>query len=520
MGGGVASLTRPVTGLDLGSHSIKAVELRQGFRSPAAARAYALPLAGRSASEVLQELIHTHELHTHGCVAAVRSNRLSVRSMDFPTTNRRNLAQAVPLSIEDHLPFDVDDVVIDWTLASRERGHARILAAIALRSEISQLVDCLQEGGCDPRVVEAEGLVLANLCAAFDLPGTRILADLGHTKSTFCLLHEGRPFSSHALLCAGRHISQALAQDRNLSLEEAEALKCEGGVLAAGEQQPPPQVAATLDRIANELLRFLASSDLPAGGGLDEITLMGGTAQLEGIEDFLQSRTGLPVRRLGLPREEAGLGLVAAGSPVLFAPSIALALRASGTPSNQLNFRREEFSRPIDVARYFKNFGATAALGALLAVLTLSNLGIQAYVDSRRAATIEQQVQKLYQAAVPTETPAANPIAALRAALNDTKDRAEFLGVYRGNFSALDLLTEISQRIPPELDIVFEELTIDRQTIRVRVFTESFEAADRLGAELAKFKPFSETRIGAIETDKRSGRKKFDVTISLVEDRA
>ena len=110
--------------------------------------------------------------------------------------------------------------------------------------------------------------------------------------------------------------------------------------------------------------------------------------------------------------------------------------------------------------------------------------------------------------------------AALRAALSDAKDRAEFLGVYRGNLSALDLLTEISRRIPPELDIVFEELSIDRQTIRVRVFTESFEAADRLGAELAEFEPFSQTRIGGIETDKRSGRKKFDVTISLVEDRA
>ena len=516
----MASLTRPVIGLDLGSHSVKAVELRQAFRSPATARAFSCPLAGRSVAEVVAELIRTHDLDSQGCVAAVRSDRLSVRSMQFPTTSRRNLAQAVPLSIEDHLPFDADEVVIDWTLASTDRGNARVLAAIASRNEISQLVQNLQEGGCDPRVVDCEGLVLANLSTAFELPGTRILADLGHSKSTFCLLHDGQALGSHAVLTAGRHLSQALAEERNIHVDEAEEIKCEAALLSTGDSQHSPKVAALIERIANEIIRFVSSADLHAPLGIEEITLMGGTAQLEGIEDFLESRTSLPVRKLALPREEAGLGLVAAGSPVVFAPTIALALRGSGSRTSQLNFRREEFSRPINIASYFKDFGATATLVAVLALFTLLNLGTRAYLDSSRANHIEAQVQEMFRAAIPTDAPATNPVAALRNALNDAKDRAEFLGVYRGNLSALDLLTEISQRVPPDLDVVFEELSIDRQTIRVRVFTESFEAADRLGAELADFEPFSETRIGSIETDKRSGRKKFDVTISLVEDPA
>ena len=516
----MASLTRPVTGLDLGSHSLKVVELRQGFRTPAAARAYESALDGRGTSEVLRELVATYDLETSGAVAAVRSSRVSVRTMDFPTSSRRSLAQAVPLAIGDRLPFDAAEVVIDWTLVSRERGHARVLAAIAPRAEISELVESLNEGGCDPRVVDCEGLVLANLAATFDLQGTRILADLGHSKSTFCLLRDGQPLGSHALLCAGRKISEALAEDRGLDLEAAERLKCEVGVLAPGESQLSPRVAAVIDRIANELVRFLSSSDTSADPRIEEITLMGGTALLEGIEGFLETRTGVRVRRLGLPPEEAGLGLVAAGSPVLFGPAVALALRGSGSGVSHLNFRRDEFSRQIDLAGYFRDFGSTAALCALLALLALSNLGIHAYLDSKRATLIEEQVQELYQSAVSAETAAPNPVASLRSALHDAKDRAEFLGVYRGNLSALDLLTEISKRISPELDLVFEELSIDRQTIRIRVFTESFEAADRLGAELSEFGPFSQTRIGSIETDKRSGRKKFDVTISLVEDRA
>jgi Tfp pilus assembly protein PilN len=108
-----------------------------------------------------------------------------------------------------------------------------------------------------------------------------------------------------------------------------------------------------------------------------------------------------------------------------------------------------------------------------------------------------------------------NPLAALRDAAREASERAEFLGVYRGNLSALDLLTEISRRIPEDLDVVFEEVSIDHQTIRIRVASSSFEAADRLGAELARFGPFAQARIGAIETDRRTGGKKFNVTISL-----
>jgi hypothetical protein len=49
----------------------------------------------------------------------------------------------------------------------------------------------------------------------------------------------------------------------------------------------------------------------------------------------------------------------------------------------------------------------------------------------------------------------------------------------------------------------------------MQVFAKSFEAADRLGADLAKFPPFARARIGAIETDAKRGGKRFNVTISL-----
>jgi type II secretory pathway component PulL len=148
-------------------------------------------------------------------------------------------------------------------------------------------------------------------------------------------------------------------------------------------------------------------------------------------------------------------------------------------------------------------------------ILGLVSIATSTGLESHRASQMEEQIEQLYTEAFPGQVLPDNPLAALRQEITSATSRAEFLGVYRGNLSALDLLTEISKLVPKDLDVVFDELSIDRQIIRMRVYAKSFESADRLGAELAKFPPFTQARIGSIESDPKRGGKRFDVTISL-----
>src|SRR5262245_56760695 len=125
-------LLKNVLGLDLGSHSLKAVELQQSLRSLAAvhvrevARDEDQPLA-----EVLRRFVEVHRLATDQVVTALRGDRLSVRRLEFPFSERRRLQQAVPYEVEDTLPFELDQVLLDWQVVESERGRARVVAAIA-----------------------------------------------------------------------------------------------------------------------------------------------------------------------------------------------------------------------------------------------------------------------------------------------------------------------------------------------------------------------------------------------------
>jgi general secretion pathway protein L len=509
-----------VLGLDPGSHALKAVELQQGLRSFEAVQMRTVPREeGESLPAAVERFVAMYRLSTDHVVTAVRGDKMSVRRLVLPFAERRKLAQAVPFEVEDALPFRLEEMMLDWLVSSSERQRAEVVAAVAPRVEVSNLILGLHEAGCDPRTIEAEGLVLANLRAAFDLPGNRLLVDIGHEKTTFCALSETAPVGARSFRVAGRALTEAIAQDRGLSLADAERGKCEHGIFDPVLGRALPKASAVIEQIASEMIRFAASLDPVLPGGVSEVTIFGGTAQMDRIDELLAERTGFSVTRLGLPRDDA-TSLVAGGSPVVYAPAIALALRGTARAVTDLNFRQDEFARRVDLGRYRRDFGSTLVMLGVVVALALLSFVTGAVLESRSAGSVESQIAALYQGAFPGKPVPASPVGAMRDALADAQMRAEFLGVYSGNRSALDLLEEISRRVPDDLDVVFQELSIDGQTIRIRVASNSFEAADRLGSELAKFGPFAQTRIGAIETDTRTGGKRFNVTIGLGSEEA
>ena len=464
-------------------------------------------------------MLSIHSFSRDHVVAALRGDRISVRRLDFPFAEKRRVAQAVPFELEDKVPFDLDQMVIDWELAQREGNQAHVVSVLAPRTEVSALIATLHEARCDARIIEAEGLVLANLAAAFPLPGTRLLVDIGHSKTTLCALRDGAAVSARSVGIAGRALTEAIAQERSLSLEQAERWKHERGVAEPGVGSPFPRAAAVIDRLANEILRFTQSLEPQLPNGIGAVVLLGGGARLDGIDLWLADRLQLPTERLGPPRADAGLDLLSQdGAPLLLAPAIALALRGSGRAHTRINLRQDELARRADFSRVRREFGSTGVLAGIVAVLALVSFSTGAVLESSAASGVEEQIAALYREAFPDGPVPDNPVAAMRDAVRDAEDRAEFLGVYRGNLSALDVFTEISRRVPKDLDVGFEELAIDKQTIRLRVAAKTFDAADRLGAELAKFGPFQNAQIGAIERDARSGGTKFNVTISLASE--
>lgn len=511
-------MARRILGLDVGSHTVKAVELRQTLRDLEVVQLRSLRLDGGAPSPgaELREFLRQHDLPGEHVVTSLPGDRASVRRVRFPFTDRRKIAPAVPFEIESQVPFELDDFVLDWQIVAEGADGAEVAVTLAPRGEMALLLETLGEAGAGPRVVEAEGLVLGHLAATYELPGVRLLADLGHRKTTLCLLDEGRPVAARTLALGGLAVTRALAGERGLDEDEAERLKIEQGVLGA---RGSAAAAAVVERLAREMVRSIGSLETTPGGGprrrVERVDLVGGTAHLHGVDAVLGERLGLPVARLALPSGDLGPDLLAGGDPALFAPAVALALRGSSRACTRMNLRKDDMAPRIDLGALRREFRGTAWLVAAALLLWLGSVGTTWYVQERRAEALEDRARVLYEQAFPGRPVPGNVLAAMQESVRSVQRRADTLGVYGGSLSALDVLTEISARVPEELDVVFEELSIDGQIVQIKGHSPSFGTVDRLRKELSGDEAFARISVGDITRDAQRGGRNFSVRIHL-----
>ena len=514
-------MARRILGLDIGSHAVKAVEFRQTLRGVEVAqlRALALDDPSPNLTSEIRDFIQMHDLPTEHVVVSLAGDRVSTRRLSFPFRDRRKIGPAVPFEVEAQVPFDLNDFFVDWEIIDQQRGRTEVTATLAPRSEVALLLETIRDAGINPRTVEAEGLVLANLTAVFELEGTRLLADIGHRKTTLCLCVNGRAVAARTVPIAGLAVTEALARERGIGELEAEESKIAKGIFGGPGRVESPAGIAVMDQLAREMVRTVGSletaterSEVPA---LQEIVLMGGTAHLHRLDEFLAGRTSLRVSRLALPPAEMGAALVAGGDPVVFAPAIALAVRGSMRARTRMNFRQDELARRIDLRKLGRELRWTAALGGAALLLACGSEVASIALQSRRAERVEEQTARVYQEAFPGKPVPRSILTAMKEAVRKSQQRADTLGIYRGNLSALQVLIEISSRVPADLDVIFEELSIDRQVVQIKGHSPSFENVDRLKAELEKYPPLSEIAVGETTSDARRGGRTFSLRISL-----
>ena len=534
-------------GVDVGSSAIKVVELRQTVRGielvrvhvfpvtapgPDAPAAAAEPAPAAAAGEevpagpapfppevaaALREWAGGESLAGLRLICAIPGDRVARRRMLLPFRDRKRIAQAVPFEIESETPFDLEDVFVDWELVGGATATAEVVATVAPRREVALRLAALRDAGITPRVLEVEGLALANLGEWVELPGTRLLLDLGHRKTTLCLTVNGAPRYARTLPTGGRHLTEALAADLGLSFEEAERRKLRDGVIGTAG----PATARVLERFALDLLRTLGGLEPVLGASADKaidgLVLLGGGARLQRVESWLAERTGIQTARLAVPPGTPAGALLAAGDPLRLAPALALALRGTLKARTRTNLMQKEFAPRIDLGRFGRQLRGTAFWAGLALLLAIAAGANRIALESRRADRLEGELAQIWQQAAPGRPVPADVSRALADTLQQTQQRAELLGIYGGSLSALGLLGEISKLVPPGLSVIFEELSIDGQVVRIRGHTESFAAVDQLKAALATYPQFADIRVSEIQADATRGGNNFSVTISLAK---
>ena len=101
--------SRRVLGLDIGSYSVKAVELRAGLRDLEFLRLeearFSLEASPEEREATIQLFLAEMELDREFTVCALPTERVTQRHLRFPFSGAKRIESAIPFELEEDLPF-------------------------------------------------------------------------------------------------------------------------------------------------------------------------------------------------------------------------------------------------------------------------------------------------------------------------------------------------------------------------------------------------------------------------------
>lgn len=519
-------LKRTILGLDVGSYAVKAAVIRAGLGGLEVLRFEESLLPQNAPPEereaALFAFVRERQLPLELVVAALPSDRATQRHLRFPLSDARKVAQAVPFEIEEELPVPLESVVIGHDLLLSRPDQTDVLAVVATRTDVGTCLNELHLAGIEARILEMDGAALANLSSHIDLANAgRVLLDLGHRKTTLCLLVDGKPLALRAVPIAGSDLTSALARDLALEPDLAEHHKHAQGIFEPGSTKPlGPALQAELERLAHELQRSL---EAVVGDPLQpiapgEIILTGGSARLAGLDAWLSEQLGLPCSVLRGPPPDSELALLGEAGPPVFAQALGLALRGAPTGRiTRIDLRQGEFAYTPDLSDLRGSLRVCGILFGLVLLLWAVSLGVRLVASERREAALRERLGVLYAETFPGAAMAEDPLEGLTDRVRETRELASHLGVSGNGLSALEVLRAISAHIPATLEVGLTELRIERLSIQARGYSKDFVSVDRMRAELATLEWVEDVRVSDVNTDPRRGGKSFNLTIRVRE---
>jgi len=504
-----------VIGIDLGTYAVKVAAMEVGFRSSRLVRLDTYPVPAGPASPLERSLGALAEMTLTASdvvVVAVPGDRVLLRLLQIPFTEPKKLGAVVGNELADEIPWELEEVVFDYTAAADAPG--RVLAAAARTDEVRMLLGELAERRIDPRAIAVGPLCYGGIVRQSMPEGTAAVLDIGHTSTNLCYVINGRVAAARSISRGGHQVTDALRQALQLSYAEAEELKeREGCVAQDGEALPPPRqqiaaaVAGALAPVVREVRLTMGLLGTELGRRADQLLLCGGTSLLEGLEPYLEAELQVPTRRLQV-------GAVAEpGDTVLTVEGEAMAAAAMGIAIDQggrrnVDLRQGEFAYKTDRSVFTEKLVHVAVSLVTILVFAALSAYMSLYSLRKEEKALGLQLKQATQQVLGEVLD--NPRAASRLVKRGCRPRA--FGIPKK--TAFDILDTLSREIPGadkiKLDIIRLDIKPGKTYLKGTADTRS--AVDDIVKGLEKNPCFSKVTSGKI-SDVSDGKKQFTLTM-------
>lgn len=224
-------------GLDIGTHSVKAVQMsRRGGRLCVDEVGYALidrnqvnadPIVAHAAA--VTEAISGMNLKSSQIIGALPGQTVVIRYPRYADANRDQLGAIVNREAGQNIPYDLNEVSLDWTLLDEveESGQrqVKVLLVAAKHEIIDSRVQILAANELQYSILGVDSLALADAAEACDflrVGETVALINIGLTSASIHFVKDGVSNFIRDVNWGARELIHAIAKEVRCDYEEAE----------------------------------------------------------------------------------------------------------------------------------------------------------------------------------------------------------------------------------------------------------------------------------------------------------
>ena len=238
-------------------------------------------------------------IRTRTAIMAVPRGQATARISAFPPADRSDLERVVGYDLADHIPFPLDQVVVDWQPLGISRGEAGltdVLVVAVQRDLVREHLRVAEDAGLRPAAVTIDALALDDLARRVprEPTGLTVTVAIGARASTINVSEGDRLRLTRSVGLGGQHLTRAIQEDLGLTVHEAEMQKETAGLGLLAQDPRPSRIAAWLENLLGEIRRSALSFG-PAA--VSSILLAGPEASLPGLKEAIHGEFGAePIR--------------------------------------------------------------------------------------------------------------------------------------------------------------------------------------------------------------------------------
>ncbi len=420
-------MTKSSIGLDIGSHSIKMVELRHTpkgvFLTNFAVKELPSEPGADVIAEKIKELFREKNIKARKVTIGVSGSQVAIRHISLPSMPKKELKEAVRWEARKFISFPPERAIVEFQLLGEavEEGVKKLdlMVAVADGDLIESQLALIKGAGLEPVGVSIIPYALwhcmQTIPPVYRIHGTgrearkgvTALIDIGAKKTNISIVKDNRLQFTREIATAGNAFTEAVKEAATLEgaaldfgkaeeVKKEYAIPKEEGVEGAKGHVPLQKISfvmrPVLERLSTEIKRsfdFYKSQFKEEAEGR-RIFICGGGAGLKGLKEYLADQLGTEVELL-TPFKDV-------------APNLAIAIGLALGRARELNLLPEEYRLTPEVL--LKRYAPVALACLVFFVLfgiylrmdaTCTRYGKQIALKETRLAGLQSADRKLVQ---------------------------------------------------------------------------------------------------------------------------